>query len=97
LAISLYALIINRLFREHWTYSLSYRNIEAEDREAKAGMCALVINILVRKSGEGRTAKIYNILAYHKFSVLVILSINLYLGDILFSVWISQNINHWNC
>jgi len=41
LAISLYALIINRLFREHWTYSLSYRKIEAEDREAKRGMWAL--------------------------------------------------------
>ena len=72
LAISLYALIINRLFREHWTYSLSYRNIETENIEAKAGMCALVINILVRKSGEGCTTKIYNIVAYHKFPVLVI-------------------------
>jgi hypothetical protein len=38
LAISLYALIINRLFREHWTYSLSDRKAEVEDREANRCM-----------------------------------------------------------
>jgi hypothetical protein len=67
LAIFLYALIINRLFREHWTYSLSYRNKEAEDREAKPGICALAINILVRKSGGVFTAKICDILAFTSF------------------------------
>ena len=41
LAISLYALIINRLFREHWTYSLSYRKAEAEAKKANRGMWVL--------------------------------------------------------
>jgi hypothetical protein len=54
LAISLYALIINRLFREHWTYSLSYRKAKAEDREAKR--CGFwVINMFCRENEEGRT------------------------------------------
>jgi hypothetical protein len=74
LAISLYALIINRLFREHWTYSLSCRKAEAEDREAK--LCGFwVINIFRRKNGGRGTDKICDILAYHKLPVLVIFSI----------------------
>ena len=49
LAISLYALIINRLFREHWNYSSSYWNMEDEDRWAKRGMRALGDKYIIPK------------------------------------------------
>jgi hypothetical protein len=53
---------------------LSYWKAEVEDREAECDMWALVINILVRKSGERFTVKKCDIVAYQKMPFPVILS-----------------------